>query len=105
MIQPMPKDIYKSEYDYEVPEELIAKFPPKNRVDSKLLSYSGQNFNIDSFQMISKFFHKDDLIVFNETKVFDNFTCIIHFSFHIWFIVMFVQSINRSVSRHLRSYL
>ncbi len=70
MIQPMPKDIYKSEYDYEVPEELIAKFPPKNRVDSKLLSYSGQNFNIDSFQMISKFFHKDDLIVFNETKVF-----------------------------------
>ncbi len=29
MIQPMPKDIYKSEYDYAVPEELIAKFPTK----------------------------------------------------------------------------
>jgi len=70
MIQPMPKDIYKSEYDYAVPEELIAKFPPKNRVDSKLLSYSGNKFNIDPFKVISKFFHKDDLIVFNETKVF-----------------------------------
>ena len=56
MIQPMSKYIYKSEYDYEIPEELIAKFPAKNRVDSKLLSYSGKEFNIDSFQMISKFF-------------------------------------------------
>ena len=70
MIQPMSKYIYKSEYDYEIPEELIAKFPTKNRVDSKLLSYSGKEFNIDSFQMISKFFQNDDLIVFNETKVF-----------------------------------
>ena len=70
MIQPMSKYIYKTEYDYEIPEELIAKFPTKNRVDSKLLSYSGKEFNIDSFQMISKFFQNDDLIVFNETKVF-----------------------------------
>ena len=43
MIQPMSKYIYKSEYDYEIPEELIAKFPTKNRVDSKLLSYSGHH--------------------------------------------------------------
>lgn len=70
MIQPMPKDIYKSEYDYAIPEELIAKFPPKNRVDSKLLSYSGKKFNIDPFKVIPKFFQEDDLIVFNETKVF-----------------------------------
>jgi S-adenosylmethionine:tRNA ribosyltransferase-isomerase len=70
MIQPMPKDIYKSEYDYAIPEELIAKFPPKNRVDSKLLSYTEKKFNIDPFKVIPKFFQKDDLIVFNETKVF-----------------------------------
>ena len=37
MIQPMQEDIYKRDYDYEIPDELIAKYPLKNRIDSKIL--------------------------------------------------------------------
>ena len=66
----MNQDIYKSDYDYEIPEKLIARYPPKNRTDSKLLLCKDQNFSIENFSSISNFFKKDDLIVFNETKVF-----------------------------------
>ena len=66
----MNQDIYKSDYDYEIPEKLIARYPPKNRTDSKLLLCKDQNFSIENFSTISNFFQKDDLIVFNETKVF-----------------------------------
>jgi len=62
------QDIYKSDYDYEIPEKLIARYPPKNRTDSKLLLCKDQNFSIENFSSISNFFKKDDLIVFNETK-------------------------------------
>ena len=66
----MNQDIYKSDYDYEIPEKLIARYPPKNRTDSKLLLCKDQNFSIEHFSSISNFFKKDDLVVFNETKVF-----------------------------------
>ena len=66
----MNQDIYKSDYDYEIPEKLIARYPPKNRTDSRLLLCKDQNFSIENFSSISNFFNKDDLIVFNETKVF-----------------------------------
>ena len=66
----MNQDIYKSDYDYEIQEKLIARYPPKNRTDSKLLLCKDQNFSIKNFSSISNFFKKDDLIVFNETKVF-----------------------------------
>ena len=66
----MNQDIYKSDYDYEIPEKLIARYPPKNRTDSKLLLCKDQKFSIENFSSISNFFNKEDLIVFNETKVF-----------------------------------
>ena len=69
MIHPMQKDIYKSDYDYEIPDELIARYPLKNRTDSKLLSCN-KSFNIHDFSSIPSLLKKDDLIVFNETKVF-----------------------------------
>ena len=65
----MQKDIYKSDYDYEIPDELIARYPLKNRTDSKLLSCN-KSFNIHDFSSIPSLLKKDDLIVFNETKVF-----------------------------------
>ena len=70
IIQPVNQDIYKSDYDYEIPEKLVARYPTKNRTDSKLLLCKDQNFSIENFSTISNFFEKDDLIVFNETKVF-----------------------------------
>ena len=69
MIHPMQKDIYKSDYDYEIPDELIARYPLKNRTDSKLLSCN-KSFNIHDFSSLPSLLKKDDLIVFNETKVF-----------------------------------
>ena len=65
----MQKDIYKSDYDYEIPDELIARYPLKNRTDSKLLSCN-KSFNIHDFSSLPSLLKKDDLIVFNETKVF-----------------------------------
>ena len=49
----MNQDIYKSDYDYEIPEKLIARYPPKNRTDSKLLLCKDQNFSIENFSSIS----------------------------------------------------
>ena len=69
MIHPMQKDIYKSDYDYEIPDELIARYPLKNRIDSKLLSCN-KSFNIHDFSSLPSLLKKDDLVVFNETKVF-----------------------------------
>ena len=69
MIHPMQKDIYKSDYDYEIPDELIARYPLKKRTDSKLLSYN-KSFSIHDFSSLPSLLKKDDLIVFNETKVF-----------------------------------
>jgi S-adenosylmethionine:tRNA ribosyltransferase-isomerase len=70
MIHAMPKDIYKSDFNYQVPEELIAKYPTANRSDSKILSFANGVFGINPFSKVKKFFQQDDLIVFNETKVF-----------------------------------
>ena len=66
----MNQDIYKSDYDYEIPEKLIARHPRKYRTDSKLLSCKYESFSIKNFSSISNFLKEDDLIVFNETKVF-----------------------------------
>ena len=65
----MQKDIYKSDYHYEIPDKLIARYPLKKRTDSKLLSCN-KSFNIHDFSSLPSLLKKDDLIVFNETKVF-----------------------------------
>ena len=66
----MPRDIYKSDFDYQIPEELIAKHPATKRIDSKILSFADKKFKISSFADIEKFFQEDDLIMFNETTVY-----------------------------------
>ena len=66
----MHEDIYKSDYDYNIPDELIARYPSKNRTDSNLLLCQSKNFNIHNFASLPSLLKKDDLIVFNETKVF-----------------------------------
>jgi len=67
----MKRDIYKSEYDYQLPKELIAQYPSENRSDSKLLSLNEDGFEINHFKKIKKFFKPSDLILVNETKVFN----------------------------------
>ncbi len=63
------KNIYTKSYNYNLPEENIAKFPVKQRDTSKLLIYNKGKIEQNVFSALPDFFNNDDLLVFNETKV------------------------------------
>ena len=65
----MSKDIYKSDYDFNLPNELIAQHPLKGRTDSLLMHVDGNDFNIKKFTSISTEISKNDCLIVNETKV------------------------------------
>ena len=58
-------------FNYKLPKELIAQYPPKNRGDSKLLSTNPSSKNLKDlyFKDFIKLIEPNDLIVFNNTKV------------------------------------
>lgn len=58
-----------SDFDYQLPEELIARFPLANRSDSRLLTLSNNKIFDNQFTDIPKLLTAGDLIVFNDTKV------------------------------------
>ena len=64
-----PKQIAIDDYDYPLPTERIAKFPLKNRDESKLLVYREGVFEESVFNHIVDYLNKDTLLVFNNTKV------------------------------------
>jgi len=57
------------DFSYDLPEERIAKYPLKNRDDSKILIYKNQTINESKFSCLVDLLPKDSLIVFNNTKV------------------------------------
>lgn len=59
------------DFDYNLPEELIAQVPLKNREESKLLILDRDNGNIkdEKFYNIIDYLNKDDVLVLNDTKV------------------------------------
>ena len=58
-------------YDYNLPEELIAEFPKKDRDSSKMLvlNRSLEDFEIKQFSSIIDYLNPNDCIVLNNTKV------------------------------------
>jgi len=60
-----------SEFDYNLPENLIAQTPLEKRDESKLLVLDKNNGFIshDIFYNIINYINKDDLVIFNDTKV------------------------------------
>lgn len=59
-----------SDYDYHLPEELIAQTPLKDRTSSKLLLLDeAGHIKHDRFKNISKYLNKGDLLVINDTRV------------------------------------
>ena len=60
-----------SDFDYSLPADLIAKKPPANRGDSRLLSLNGAKSDILhlSFSDFPSLLSKNDLLVFNNTRV------------------------------------
>ena len=60
-----------NEFDYNLPEELIAQTPLKERSSSRLLVLNKDNGNIihEHFYNIINYLHKGDVLVLNDTKV------------------------------------
>ena len=60
-----------SDFDYELPEELIAQTPMEPRDHSRLLVYRRENRRVEHlhFYDLPRFLRKGDVLVINETKV------------------------------------
>lgn len=65
---PLP-EIDLSKFEFELPDEHIAKYPLENRADSKLLEFNKGNINHHQFHEISNLITENTLLVFNNTKV------------------------------------
>lgn len=69
----IPEQFDLNYYDYELPEELIAYFPPEKRTESRLLAINrktGELFFHERFSEIEVYLQRGDLLVLNDTKVF-----------------------------------
>lgn len=60
-----------ADFDFELPENLIAKYPPEVRGDSKMLHLDGVTGQIVdlSFPDLPSLLREGDLLIFNDTKV------------------------------------
>jgi S-adenosylmethionine:tRNA ribosyltransferase-isomerase len=63
------KDINIDDYDYELPDDRIAQYPVRQRDNSRLLLYDGENISSDVFSNLDKYIPSDSLLVFNNTRV------------------------------------
>ncbi len=63
------RHIHIADYDYNLPEERIAKHPEMVRDQSKLLVYKKGKIEHRLFTDITSFLQENDLMVFNNTKV------------------------------------
>lgn len=66
---PDTKHIHISDYDYDLPEERIAKYPVAVRDQSKLLVYRHGDISSHVFTSLPDFLPEGSLMVFNNTKV------------------------------------
>ena len=63
------KRIHISDYNYDLPDSRIAKFPVSPRDTSKLLIYRHGEISDDIFYNLPKYLPQKSLMVFNNTKV------------------------------------
>lgn len=64
-----PRNIHISDYDYDLPDERIAKYPLADRDGSKLLVYNHGKVSEDHFTSLPSYLPQGALMVFNNTKV------------------------------------
>ena len=65
----MIKNISIKEYDYNLPDEKIAKYPLSQRDESKLLVYKNGEIEGSQFRHLKDYLPENALLVFNNTKV------------------------------------
>ena len=60
-----------SDFDFQLPQEMIAQYPSEKRIDSKLMVLNRENKRIviDKFFNIINYLDESDLLILNETKV------------------------------------
>jgi len=58
-----------SDYDYDLPNNFIAKYPLDNRDQSKLLLYKNKHISHSMFKTLPEHLPENSLLVFNNTKV------------------------------------
>lgn len=63
------KHIHIDDFDYQLPDERIAKYPLKERDHSKLLVYNHGKVTEDIFYNLTQYLPKGALMVFNNTRV------------------------------------
>jgi S-adenosylmethionine:tRNA ribosyltransferase-isomerase len=63
------KEIHIDDFDYELPDGRIAKYPLQERDKSKLLVWKNGQITESIFQKLSEFIPENTLLVFNNTKV------------------------------------
>jgi len=63
--------MHVSDFDYELPAELIAQYPPAGRRDSRLLFADGASRRLEDRQFagLPELLRAGDLLVFNDTRV------------------------------------
>ena len=57
------------DYNYELPQEKIAKYPQEKRDESKLLIYKNGKISDDKFYNLDIYLQSGSLMIFNNTKV------------------------------------
>ncbi|UII30558.1 S-adenosylmethionine:tRNA ribosyltransferase-isomerase [Fulvivirga ulvae] len=58
-----------NDYKYDLPDERIAKFPLKERMNSKLLVYNSDKIEHAVFRSLSDYIPEDTALFFNDTRV------------------------------------
>ena len=64
-----PSNLHIEDFNYELPNEKIAKYPLEQRDQSKLLIYGGSEIRESIYSNIADELPQDSLLVFNDTKV------------------------------------
>ena len=64
-----PQEISIDAFNYELPDERIAKFPKEKRDESKLLLYKGGIISESVFKNIYQHLPQGELLIANNTKV------------------------------------
>ena len=66
-----PKNLSISDFNYNLPEGRIAKYPLEKRDESKLLIYQNNQIKEDRYFNLDKYIDENSLLVFNNTKVIE----------------------------------